>query len=240
MNPERECRKPDAWSTGLILGVGVVLLGVVLLLEEIPGLGDSALLGFVKNLWPVVLIVMGVARLRRPDGGHPARAWVLVVLGAILLLVTLGHGHFDALIGPGIVVAVGIFIILRTLRRQRGTPPEPLPSEEYLRGTAILSGFKRQVRTQLLKGGELTAIFGGFELDLRAAVMEGDSTTLDVFMLFGGGEIRVPEDWDVSIEVTAVAGGVGDKTASLPEAGTRRPRLILRGLILFGGIEVKR
>lgn len=240
MNPERECRKPDAWSTGLILGVGVVLLGVVLLLEEIPGLGDSALLGFVKNLWPVILIVMGVARLRRPDGGHPARAWVLVILGTILLLVTLGHGHFDALIGPGLVVAAGIFIILRTLRRKRGAPVDPLPSEEYLRGTAVLSGFKRQVRSQVVKGGELTAIFGGFELDLRPAGMEGETLVLDLFLLFGGGEIRVPEEWDVSIEVTAVAGGVGDKTAALPEAGSRRPRLVLRGVILFGGVEVKR
>ena len=238
MNPERECRKPDAWSTGLILGVGVVLLGVVLLLEEIPGLGDSALLGFVKNLWPVILIVMGVARLRRPDGGHPARAWVLVILGTILLLVTLGHGHFDALIGPGLVVAAGIFNSLRTLRRTRGAPVDPLPSEEYLRGTAVLSGFKRQVRTQALKGGELTAIFGGFELDLRQAELAEDAVKVDVFILFGGGEIRVPEDWEVVIQASAIAGGIDDKKLVQGPIENRR-RLILTGSILFGGIEVR-
>lgn len=238
MRPETGCRRPAYNSMGLVLGIGVVLLGVVLLLDEIPGLGDSALLGFIKNLWPLILVAMGLVRLRQPGAGHPAKGWALVAVGGILLLVTLGHGHFDALIGPALVVSVGIFIILRTLRRQRGTPPELESSNDYLRGTAILSGFKRQVRTQALKGGELTAIFGGFELDLRPASMAEETVKMDVFILFGGGEIRVPEEWEVVIQASAIAGGIDDKKLVQGPPENRR-RLILTGSILFGGIEVR-
>ncbi len=238
MNPEIDCKRRGHHSMGLVLGIGVVLLGVVLLLDEIPGLGDSALLGFIKNLWPLILVAMGIVRLRTPEAGHPAKGWGFLAAGGILLLVTLGHGHFDALIGPALVVAVGIFIILRTLRRQRGTPPEPDGSDDYLRGTAILSGFKRQVRSQALKGGELTAIFGGFELDLRQATLVEDTAKVDVFILFGGGEIRVPEDWEVVIQASAIAGGIDDKKLVQGPPENRR-RLILTGSILFGGIEVK-
>lgn len=239
MNHERrECGHGN-FSSGIILGIGVILLGVVLLLDQIPGIGNSSLLDFVKNLWPLILIAMGIARIRSGETTQPARGWVLVAVGAMLLLMTLGHGRFDHLIGPAAVLAAGVLIVLATLRKHRRTIPDLAESADFVRATAVLSGFKKRVHDQAFKGGELTAIFGGFELDLRTAVMETDSARIDVFLMFGGGEIRVPEGWDVSVEITSIAGGVGDKTGLLPEGDGPRPRLILSGTVLFGGIEVK-
>ncbi len=37
----------------------------------------------------------------------------------------------------------------------------------------------------------------------------------------------------------AVIGGVNDKTAPMPTGGEARPRLVITGLVLFGGIEIR-
>jgi hypothetical protein len=113
-------------------------------------------------------------------------------------------------------------------------------SEHFAQGTAILSGFKNRVMSRSFKGGELTAIFGGFELDLRQAVMDGNSARVDLFVLFGGGEIRVPEGWDVVVQASAIAAGIDNKAAMLPVEGENRPKLVITGILLFGGAEIKR
>lgn len=239
MTDELRERKQGRLTSALILGIGVILVSVVHFLDELPGFDHSSFLGFAKNLWPVILILMGAARLRRGEEGRNSRGWVLIVAGTGLLMMTVGGADLDDLIGPAIFLGIGIFIVLRTLRKQRRVHGPVPQSADYLRATAVLSGFKNRVHSQAFQGGELTAIFGGFELDLRTARLSGQAARIDVFLMFGGGEIRVPEGWDVTVEATAVVGGVADKTVMvLPEAGTR-PRLVLSGVVLFGGIEVK-
>jgi hypothetical protein len=55
--------------------------------------------------------------------------------------------------------------------------------------------------------------------------------------LWGGIEIRVPEDWTVVSKVVPVMAGVEDKTR--PPQGATAHRLVLRGLALMGGVEIK-
>lgn len=232
VDPER----PSRTSSWLILGIGIILLGVILLLEQVHG--HSQVLDFAINLWPLILVAMGVAKLRPGQDRHPARGWVLIVTGLILLVATLGDNGFEGLIGPVLIVGAGILILLKALRKHRPAVPALEPSEDYIRSTAVLSGFKNRIHSQAFQGGELNAIFGGFELDLRPVVMKEDTARVDVFVLLGGGEIRIPEEWDVTVQVTTIAGGVGDKTPP-PSASGQRPRLILTGMVLFGGIEIR-
>ena len=238
MNMECHHRASRSRGSGIVLGVGVILVGVVLLLDQMPGLHGSPLLDFLKHLWPLILVGMGVARVRGRN--RPAHGWILITVGFILLANTLGHGHLAALAWPCILLVAGIAIILRTLNRQSAAPTPAVDGKDFLRGTAILSGFKQKIHSLGFRGGELTAIFGGLDLDLREVVMAGESARVDVFLLFGGGEIRVPEDWEVSIEGTAIAGGVSDKGSPDLPGSSGRPRLILTGLILFGGLEIRR
>jgi predicted membrane protein len=77
---------------------------------------------------------------------------------------------------------------------------------------------------------------GGCEIDLRQAQINGEAA-IDVFAMWGGIEIRVPEDWTVISRVTPLMGGFEDKTRPLQGAGTHR--LVVRGFILMAGVEVK-
>ena len=240
MNTEFETRTYRAFSPRLVLGIGVILFGLICALNQIPAIQNSPFLDFMKNLWPLILVGMGIAKIRQSESRNSTGGYALIAGGLFGLLLTLGHGHFEQLIGPALLLTLGIFIVLNALKQHRRVPPELQHSEHFSQGTAILSGFKHRVLSQAFKGGELTAIFGGFDLDLRQAAMEGNSVRMDVFVLFGGGEIRVPEGWDVLVQATAIAGGVENKAGAVLMDVSDRPRLVITGTILFGGIEIKR
>ena len=87
---------------------------------------------------------------------------------------------------------------------------------------------------------------GGAQLDLRqATIPPGEEAALDFFLVMGGCEIFVPTSWTVSTPLVPVMGGIDDKRLPpLPGGdetfgGRPAPRLVLRGLIVMGGIEIK-
>ena len=196
--------------------------------------------GFFLKFWPVVLIIFGIGKLsqRREDKG--ISAYIFILGGIALLVLNLRASLFD-LIWPFFIVALGVFLVTKALRKNRGVPAELAAHESFVSATAIFSGTKRRVTQQDFKGGELTAIFGGFELDLRQATLEGNQVRVDVFVLFGGGELKVPQDWAVTMKGSAIMGGFEDKTLHMPAAdGSRAPGPPGRspGLVLFGGLTV--
>ena len=89
----------------------------------------------------------------------------------------------------------------------------------------------------MMEGGRITSIFGGSEVDLtKAKALPG--ATIDVLTLFGGSEIRVPADWKIKIEVTAILGGFEDKRTDLSHDDDA-PVVVIKGLTMFGGGEIK-
>ena len=106
--------------------------------------------------------------------------------------------------------------------------------------SVILSGFKRRVTSQRFRYGKVTAILGGFHLDLTRADMDGNRAVVHIDTVFGGGEIRVPDTWRITIEATAIAGAFVDETYPQPSgvpAATKQ--LIIRGAAIFGGVNIK-
>ncbi|HLP30730.1 MAG: hypothetical protein H6P99_840 [Holophagaceae bacterium] len=234
MTPE-DAKAPSPFSPKLVLGVAIIVAGLVLTLDNL-GLIEAHT---IFKLWPLVLVAMGIAKIRQDRSGGGMGGWFLVLGGVFLLLFTFSRGHLAEALAPMLVVAVGILIVVKALKQSRGVPPELAKSDDFLQGTAIFGGFKRRVLTQAFKGGELTAIFGGYEVDLRQAALDSGQARIDVFVLFGGGEIRVPDGWEVSNRATAMFGALNDTTHHGPSPTEARPRLVVTGLILFGGTEVK-
>ncbi len=235
MNPLDEPKAPSPFSPKLVVGVAIIVAGLVLTLDNL-GLIEAHT---IFKLWPLVLVAMGFAKIRQEGNNGGMGGWFLVIGGAFLLLFSFARGRMSEALAPMLVVAVGILIVTKALKQNRGVPPELAHSEDFLQGTAIFGGFKRRMASQSFKGGELTAIFGGFEADLRHAVIENGQARIDVFVLFGGGEIRIPEGWEVVNRATAMFGALNDSTHHGPGPSEGRPRLVVTGMILFGGTEVK-
>jgi len=236
MNAPDDAKAPSPFSPKLVVGIAIIVAGLVLTLDTLnPHLNAHR----IFSLWPLVLVAIGVAKIRQEGSGAGMGGWLFVIGGTLLLLSTLADVRLGETLPALILVAIGILIVTKALRQNRGVPPELARSEDFLQGMAIFGGFKRRVLTQTFKGGELTAIFGGYELDLRQAALENGQARIDVFVLFGGGEIRVPEGWEIANRATAIAGALNDSTHHGPSPAEGRPRLVVTGLILFGGTEVK-
>jgi hypothetical protein len=225
--------------TLMTIGIGLMILGILIALERLasfslPWLGVRPI-----ALWPLIIVAVGIVKIAekrfRSVGG-----WVILAIGMLLFTRTVwGHVYIRDIIWPSILVAVGVSIVFHAVQRHRKVPAELNKSGDFARGTAILSGYKHKPNGGMFDGGEITAIFGGFEIDLRQVTMKRETARIDVFALFGGGEILVPEGWEVSVLVSAVAGGVEDKTINLPTAAGTRPKLLVTGTVMFGGIELK-
>jgi LiaF transmembrane domain len=110
------------------------------------------------------------------------------------------------------------------------------PEFDYM---AIFGGIKQRVTVKNFRGGRLTAIFGGFEVDLTRADIEGQTAVIDASALFGGGEIRVPPTWIIEIRGIALLGGYTDETHQEVSDPATAKRLIVKGMAALGGVVIK-
>jgi predicted membrane protein len=234
MNPLNEPHTTSPYSTRLWVGIAVIVLGLLAGLDNL--VPDRNLM----RLWPVILIIIGLAKLGRRNDEKGLSGVVFILGGIFLLTVFFGNANVVETIWPFFIVALGVFLVVKALQKNRSVPPDLAAHDNFISSAAIFSGTKRRVSQQDFKGGELTAIFGGFELDLRQATVENNQVRVDVFVLFGGGEIKVPQGWAVSMRGTAIMGGFEDKTLHMPpmEGGVPQVHLVITGLVLFGGLVV--
>ena len=76
---------------------------------------------------------------------------------------------------------------------------------------------------------------------MTAQQLTGTALNLIAIAGRGGGEIKVPDDWLVSMEGISLFGAFVDETDQQTPgvAGTPQKRLIMKGASLMGGIVVK-
>jgi hypothetical protein len=103
----------------------------------------------------------------------------------------------------------------------------------------VFMAFKRRITTQHFRYAKLSAVFGGFHLDFSMADIEGSQAVVHIEAVFGGGEIRIPPSWRVSIETHAFGGAFMDETYARPDATAPAKTLIVRGSTVFGGVVIK-
>jgi hypothetical protein len=102
----------------------------------------------------------------------------------------------------------------------------------------LFSGVNRKLMTKDFQGGKATVIFGGLDLDLTQVDFTG-VVTLDLEVGFGGVKLLVPPHWDVRTEVSNIAAGLEDKRMFREGGVDTNKVLILKGTLLFSGLEIK-
>ena len=224
--------RPDTMSR-LVVGVSLIAAGVLFTLDNF---GIIEIREFWK-FWPLILIAVGVTKLA-------ARSFfagtVLIALGALLFLRTFGLIHFRlSYLFPLILVFIGLRIVFAQRPGARSWDATANPGGT-LNEWAVFGGGERRIISTNFQGGQANAVFGGFNLDLRDSKMAGDHATIDIFCFCGGGELRVPEDWNVILKVVPIFGGTDDKSRhSTGDLGKPQKQLLVTGFILFGGLGIK-
>jgi len=223
---------------GLIGGTVVAIVGIVFLLSNTGMLS----VGHLFRFWPMILVIAGLAALASPQGR--VKGAILIVIGALLELDALGIAHFQwSSLWPLAMIGAGALIIWTTLEARRAGSLTG-DSRSNLNEFALFGGVERRITSQDFKGGAATAIFGGIEIDLRQAVIADDHAEITINAVFGGCELRIPENWEIIAHGQGIFGGYVDSTkgyVGTPEAAGGIPRkpLYIRGVAIFGGVELK-
>ncbi len=208
-------------------GSVVTAVGVVLLLD-VADVWDAG--EVISAWWPVILVAGGVLSLV----ANP-RSWivstVLVVGGVALLLRTTDVVDTFAIVGPALLIVVGLAVIFG-----RGLARGDVAGDR-INSFNLFSGAELASHSDRFEGGSVGVVFGGAEIDLRDAHL-APGASIDVFAAFGGVELKVPQGWNVTTRGFPIFGGF-DNATTKEQIPSDAPALEISATVLFGGLEIK-
>jgi hypothetical protein len=221
----------------IFIGVFVIGLGLMFLLDNL----DIIDFHRISQYWPALVVLFGAVKLVDAESPHERMVFgIITLIGVALLLNRLGLDFIRVRnIWPLVLIAVGVAVVYKAVTGRRVVTAEYDKAIEQndavLDVTVLLGGFVRRITTPTFRGGEVTAIMGGAELDLRGSSIEGDAV-ISVFAVMGGITLKVPPDWTIVLNGTPIMGGFDEKTITPPH---NEKRLIIKGYAIMGGVEVR-
>jgi predicted membrane protein len=232
-------------------GIFIVIVGALLLAHR---------MGVAIPHWVFTwqMLIIGIGLFTGIKHGFRGAGWLILVgVGTIFLCDDVVEGvNLSMYLWPILIIAVGLWMIFGPRKRCRdrwgawqqhvhkhGMPEAPFPrdvhSGDYIDNTAIFASLKKNVISKDFKGGEINCVFGGAEVNLTQADINGKAD-LEVNCILGGATLIIPANWEIKSELTAVMGGMEDKRQLHPDVRPDGSKvLILRGTAVMGGIEIR-
>jgi hypothetical protein len=117
-------------------------------------------------------------------------------------------------------------------------PVEDVPEDEQETMVAVFSGHSRKGRWRVQRLTNVFCVFGGVDLDLTEAVFTHRRVRIHMVAVFGGADVKVPENVRVRCTGTGIFGGfdVDSHDPGDPDA----PEVVISGVAVFGGASVRR
>jgi len=221
-----------------IIGVILVVVGLFLVLRNtgfFPGFIDHVIFS-----WPMLLVTIGLIITIGSSGGKTSGIIVMAV-GVFFLIPHIFRETFDVnMFWPSIFIIIGVIFIFSKRKGWSSVSTSPQTGDDYIDYVHVFSGGERQIVSDNFRGGKVTAVFGGSEIDLTKAKLAPGVSELELACVFGGTTIIVPDDWNIKIEVVPVLGGFGDSRKLNPgRTIDTTKQLVIKGAVVFGGCEVK-
>jgi predicted membrane protein len=206
--------------------------------------------------WKMFLIALGLVIAVKNN--FRQTGWIILMLigGAFIVGDIYPEIAIKQVVWPVVIIMIGLFMIFKPRRRRfrnwekwegkhhyhhRFSCNREGESihEDTLDSTSFMGGVKKNILSKNFKGGEITNVFGGAEINLSQADFEG-TATLEITNVFGGTRLVVPTNWEISSDLTSVLGSIEDKRPIQPKTiGGTSKVLILKGTTFFGGIDIK-
>lgn len=237
-----------------IFGIILIVLGLGFLLDQVNIIEFNQIIG---TYWPSMIILLGLAGLFDRKSN---KLWnlIIVLVGVLLQLNRIGYIDYNAfqLFWPLVLILIGINIIFfsgnksnndgkesnhdfketfsNTRKKNFSSKNVSLDSKVDL--FVMLSGLESNNQSQEFRGGKVSVMLGGIDLDLRGAKLSENEVYIEANAILGGIDIYVPDDWRVEITGTPILGGMSNSTKfnNDPDA----PVLRIRYLAILGGIEI--
>jgi predicted membrane protein len=222
----------------VIIGVILVLAGLFLVIRNTGFFPDF--IDHVVFSWPMLLVTIGV--VMTIGASEKTAGIIIMAVGAFFMipLVFRETFHMYNMFWPSIFIIIGIIFIVTRRRGWGSVLSTGMANDDFIDYVSIFSGSERQIISQNFKGGKVSSVFGGIDIDLTKAKLAPGRNILEVAAVFGGVGVIVPDDWFVTIEVTPVLGGFSDSRRLSPGMNIdRSSQLVIKGAVVFGGGEVK-
>ena len=236
--------------TAAFLGAALIAIGALFLIDAL-GVAD---VGAVLVWTPSLFIAFGLWRMVARRFRGILGPSIIVLVSA---LVQMNMLDVDSIISfPAILIAAGVLLLLGRKRllgggassspQNRAMPPAAAGEEVefemddgFLRVNAALGSANMRVTTDDFRGGEVRAVMGSAKLDMRDLGAPSPTATLDVNCVMGEIALRVPPDWSVRIDSSAVMGEAKDERPRSPSAQSAAPDLIITGAVVMGSLKIE-
>lgn len=234
----RQERHHHLTSNRPIIGIILVLIGLFLVLRNTGFLPVP--MAHILFSWPMLLIAIGLI-ITLGSAGSKTSGVIVMAVGAFFLIPHIFRDAFDVdMFWPSIFIIIGIIFIFTKRHGWNSVQKTGIVGDDYIDYVNVFSGGERQIVSENFKGGKISAVFGGMELDLTKAKLAPGRNDLEIACVFGGATFIVPDDWNISIEVTPVLGGFSDSRKLIPGRVVDTTRqLVIKGAVVFGGGEIK-
>jgi hypothetical protein len=223
-------------------GVIVVIVGTVLFAKQF-----GAYFPEWMFKWYMIPIVIGLyvgARHRFRNFG-----WLIpIIIGSVFLVQEVVPGvHVSQYAWPLIIIGVGLFMIFRPRGSSRRSEQwwemkaeeTDQTSEGFFESVTVFGENKKQILSKDFKGGESVCFFGGAEINLTQADING-RVSIELVQVFGGTRLIIPSNWKLETEeMVSVFGGLNDKRQFQNTPTDQSKVLVLKGTCIFGGIDIK-
>jgi len=240
-------KKIDCGSTSSRMWTGLIVLGigVVFLLKNI-GMDIPA---WLMN-WHILLVPLGLLIGHKLN--YRGFTWIImIILGFVFMTEDIFKLDLSQYYFAVIFMILGVYLILkpkgasrfksrwkRKMEGDGGFSYRDKVDNDILDSVNVFGGSHQKIYSKNFKGGDAIAVFGGSDLNFTQADFEGQ-ITLDVVAIFGGLKIIIPPDWEVKSEVTTIFGGIDDKRSMGPINPESGKLLIINGVALFGGVDIR-
>lgn len=221
---------------GIVLGA-MLIAGSVLAILNITNIVpiDISLDGW----WSLFIIVPAVNGLISDKGNDKVWNVFFLLLGIYLLCAARGLIGYELgweLAVPTIIALLGIRLIIKTVKSNNKTTAEAntTNSDECM---AVFSGKTVDYSGMDIELAKIGAIFGGANCNLSDAHFT-DKSRVNVFCMFGGADIIVPENVEIKINAFCLFGGISDKRDA-SDFVPKTAQLTINGFCMFGGADIK-
>ena len=226
-------------NSRILLGIILILIGGLYLLETLDFISMN--IPHIIFSFPFILFIVGIIILF--NSRNKVFGALLTFIGALTLVPRIfPEIHFDSdIIWPVILIAIGLMIIFkrRSFHECHRSFGSQKVDKDFIEDVAVFGGGHKVIRSENFRGGNITAIFGGSEIDLTQCKLAEGENVIDVMLLFGGTTIILPRDWDVRLNVTPIFGGFSHKRTDPNAVYDSTRTLVIKGVAIFGGGDIK-
>lgn len=221
-------------NTRLLIGLVLIFFGAVFFLDNFAIIPFH--IPFYFHRWQWIFVIIGIILLFTSD--NKTGGIVLTSLGLVMLF-----GF--RIIWPFLLIGIGIhFLLKRNSPFSRSSVHNGSGgvsgSQDYIDDVSIFGGGTKIIQSSNFKGGRITAIFGGSEINFKQCILSDGRSVLDIVAIFGGTTLIIPPDWRVVLDVVPIFGGFSDNRIKDPNLVYRDDKtLVVKGFVLFGGGEIK-